>query len=175
MLRSTNAVMQPSLKQDEVERLATVFSQNPRSTVFVALAQAYLAAERPGDAVEVLEKGLKNYPDHAEARLILGRAHVAMHRWSDAEGELVRVVKLDRYNGVAFALLGEVLARRGNYDVAVKALQRACDLDPTDDVARRMLERAKVRRPLDPPPPLPGETQARAVTLARGSTAAVPE
>jgi tetratricopeptide (TPR) repeat protein len=171
MIRSMNATMQPSLKQGDLERLVGVFRDNPRSMAFLPLAQAYLAAGRPGDAIDVLEQGLAVYPDHAEARLSMARAYVALHRWADAEGELVRVVKLDRYSQAGFALLGEMLARRGNYDVAVKALARACDLDPTDDRSRRALERARIRRPLDPPPPIAGETQPVASAHPRPSLA----
>lgn len=172
MLRLANASMQPSLKQGELERLVDVFQQNPRSMAFLPLAQAYIGAGRPGDAIDVLEQGLAIYPDHAEGRLSLGRALAAMHRWPEAEVELIKVVKLDRYNQQGFSLLGEILARRGNYDVAVKALTRACDLDPTDDQARRILERARVRRPLDPPPPIAGETQniAQRPHMALGSS-----
>jgi tetratricopeptide (TPR) repeat protein len=159
--------MQPSLKQSEVERLAAVFRENPRSVAFMPLAQAYLASDRVADAIDVLEQGLAVHPDHAEGRLALGRALALLHRWKDAELELVRAVKLDRYSQQAFSLLGEILARRGNFDVAVKALTRACDLDPTDDRARRALERARIRRPLDPPPPLAGETQAVAQNPGR--------
>src|SRR5262249_15697576 len=57
------------------------------------------------------------------------------------------------------SLLGEILVRRGTLDVAAKALQRAYDPDPPDERTSRMLERARIRRPLDPPAPIPGETQ----------------
>src|SRR6266568_330412 len=149
---------QPALKSGELDRLLAVFRANPKSTVFVALAQGYLASGRATEAIEVLTQGLA-YPDHADARLALARGYVLLHCWKEAENELVKVVKLDRYNQQGFSLLGEILIRRGNYDVAGKALQRAQDLDPTDDHTARLLERARIRRALDPPPPIPGETQ----------------
>jgi len=136
----------------ELERLARAFRDNPKSAVFVPLAQGYLAAGKTKEAIEVLTQGLGAYPDHTEGRLTLARAYAALTQWKEAEQELVKVVKLDRYHQRAFSLLGEVLIRRHNYDVALKALQRAVDLDPTDDHAQMMLGRAKERRPLDPLP-----------------------
>src|SRR5215470_1420544 len=153
------ASSQHTAKPSELDRLLGVFRENPKSTVFISLAQGYLNVGRAAEAIDVLNQGLGNYPDHTEARLLLGRAFAVLHRWKEAEAELVKVVKLDRYNQAGFALLGEILVRRGNYDVASKALQRAIDLDPTDDKSQRVLERARIRRPLDPPPPIPGETQ----------------
>ncbi len=122
--------MQPPVTAGELDRLLAVFRDNPKSTVFVSLAQGFIAAGRAGEAIDVLNQGLGNYPDHTEARLLLGRAFALLHRWKEAEAELVKVVKLDRYNQQGFSLLGEILVRRGNFDVAAKALQRAADLDP---------------------------------------------
>src|SRR5262249_25999883 len=153
------ASMQQPVKSSELDRLLAVFRENPKSTVFISLAQGYIAAGRAAEAIDVLNQGLGNYPDHTEARLLLGRAFSVLHRWKEAEAELVKVVKLDRYSQQGFALLGEILVRRGNFDVAAKAPQRAVDLPPLDDRPVRMLGRARLRRPLDPPPPIPGETQ----------------
>src|SRR5262249_42511037 len=153
------ASMQQPVKSSELDRLLGVFRENPKSTVFISLAQGYLNVGRAAEAIDVLNQGLGNYPDHTEARMLLGRAFAVLHRWKEAEAELVKVVKLDRYNQAGFALLGEILVRRGNYDVASKALQRASAPAPTDDKTQRVRGRARTRRPLDPPPPIPGETQ----------------
>src|SRR5262245_46796796 len=137
----------------ELEKLRTAFRDNPRSTVFVALAQALVAAGRPDEAVEVSRQGLTTHPDHIEGRLGLARAHIALSRWKEAEGELVKVVKLDRYHQKAFGLLGEVLIHRANWDVAVKALSRAHDLDPLDERVSGLLAKARARAPVVPATP----------------------
>jgi tetratricopeptide (TPR) repeat protein len=146
----------------ELERLARAFRDNPKSAIFVPLALGYLAASRARDAMDVLTQGLEAYPDHTEGRLTLAKAHAALSQWKEAEQELVKVVKLDRYHQRAFSLLGEVLIRRTNYDVALKALQRAVDLDPTDDHAQMLLTRAKERRPLDAPAPAAATVKPKA-------------
>jgi tetratricopeptide (TPR) repeat protein len=137
----------------ELEKLRTAFRDNPRSTVFVALAQALVGAGRAEEAIDISRQGLAIHPDHTEGRLGLARAYAAIARWKEAEQELVKVVKLDRYHQKAFSLLGEVLIQRANWDVAVKALARAHDLDPLDDRADMLLKKAQARQPLAPPEP----------------------
>ncbi len=137
----------------ELEKLRTAFRDNPRSTVFVALAQALVGSGRAEEAIDISRQGLAIHPDHTEGRLGLARAYAALGRWKESEQELVKVVKLDRYHQKAFCVLGEVLIQRANWDVAVKALQRAHDLDPLDDRAEVLLKKAQARQPLAPPEP----------------------
>src|SRR5262245_41174472 len=117
----------------ELEKLRTAFRDNPRSTVFVALAQALIGSGRAEEAIDISRQGLAIHPDHAEGRLGPGRAHGALRRRKEAEQEVGQGGQKDRYPQKAFSLLGEVLIQRGNWDVAIKSLQRAHDLDPFDD------------------------------------------
>ncbi len=151
--------MRPAPTARELEELAETFRQSPRSTAFVPLADAYLAALRPRDALEVLNRGLQAHPDLPEARLALGRAHVMLHQWMEAQAELLRAVKLDRQNREAFRLLGEVLMRSSDFERALQVLQHAHNLNPADPQVLGMLKRAREGRPLDPPPPVPAPTQ----------------
>ncbi|HEY5926416.1 MAG TPA: tetratricopeptide repeat protein, partial [Kofleriaceae bacterium] len=131
---------------------------------FIDLAEAYLALGRPKDAVTVGKSGLDSAPDSLEGRVVLARAHCALHQWKEAQGELLRVVKVDRSNRLGFALLGEVLLRRNDYERAVPVLQHAQNLDPTSPQILSMLKRARQSSPLDPPPPLPQPVPPRGET-----------
>ncbi|MEO7735328.1 MAG: tetratricopeptide repeat protein, partial [Kofleriaceae bacterium] len=95
---------------------------------------------------------------------MLARAHAALHQWKEAQGELLRVVKIDRSNRQGFALLGEVLLRRQDYERAVPVLQHAQNLDPTSPQILSMLKRARAGQALDPPPPLPSPIPPRGET-----------
>ena len=97
---------------------------------------------------------------------MLARAHAAMHQWKEAQGELLRVVKVDRSNRTGFALLGEVLLRRSDYERAVPVLQHAQNLDPTSPAILSMLKRARSGQALDPPAPIPTPVPPRGETDA---------
>ena len=138
--------------------------RDPSSPAFIDLAEAYLALGRPKDAITVGRTGLDSSPDNLEGRVVLARAYCAMHMWKEAQGELLRVVKVDRSNRLGFALLGEVLLRRNDYERAVPVLQHAQNLDPTSPQILSMLKRARNNQPLDPPRPIPQPVPPRGET-----------
>jgi tetratricopeptide (TPR) repeat protein len=148
----------------EIEELIDLVRRDPASPAFIDLAEAYLSLGRPKDAIKVGNVGLEAAPDNLEGRVVLARAYAALHMWKEAQGELLRVVKVDRSNRFGFALLGEVLLRRNDYERAVPVLQHAQNLDPTSPQILSMLKRARQSQPLDPPPPMPQPIPPRGET-----------
>jgi len=148
----------------EIEELIDLVRRDPASPAFIDLAEAYLALGRPKDAISVGKVGLDAAPDNLEGRIVLARAYCAMHLWKEAQGELLRVVKVDRSNRLGFALLGEVLLRRNDYERAVPVLQHAQNLDPTSPQVLSLLKRARMSTPLDAPPPIPTPMPPRGET-----------
>jgi tetratricopeptide (TPR) repeat protein len=104
-----------------------------------------------------------------------------LHRWKEAQAELLKVVKIDRNNRMGFRLLGEVLMRRNDYDRALPVLQHAQNLNPSDSEILTLVKRAREGLPLDPPPAIPtavvmvsaggggGGYEEEAPTVAAGS------
>jgi tetratricopeptide (TPR) repeat protein len=148
----------------EIEELIDLVRRDPASPAFIDLGEAYLALGRPRDALQVGNLGLESTPDNLEGRVMLARAHAALHQWKEAQGELLRVVKVDRANRQGFALLGEVLLRRQDFERAVPVLQHAQNLDPTSPSILAMLKRARAGQLLDPPPPVPTPVPPRGET-----------
>jgi tetratricopeptide (TPR) repeat protein len=148
----------------EIEELIDLVRRDPGSPAFIDLSEAYLALGRPRDAVQVCNVGLDASPDSLEGRVMLARAFASLHQWKEAQGELLRVVKVDRSNRQGFALLGEVLLRRSDYERAVPVLQHAQNLDPTSPHILSMLRRARAGQALDPPPAIPQPIPPRGET-----------
>ena len=148
----------------EIEELIDLVRRDPGSPAFIDLSEAYLSLGRPRDAVQVCNVGLDASPDSLEGRVMLARAFASLHQWKEAQGELLRVVKVDRSNRQGFALLGEVLLRRSDYERAVPVLQHAQNLDPTSPHILSMLRRARAGQALDPPPPIPQPIPPRGET-----------
>jgi tetratricopeptide (TPR) repeat protein len=148
----------------EIEELIDLVRRDPSSPAFIDLGEAYLALGRPKDAISVGNVGIQAAPESLEGRVMVARAHVQLHQWKEAQGELLRVVKVDRSSRQGFALLGEVLLRRQDYERAVPVLQHAQNLDPTSPQILAMLKRARANQALDPPPPLPTPVPPRGET-----------
>src|SRR5512140_477195 len=139
----------------EIEELIDLVRRDPTSPAFIDLGEAYLSLGRPRDAIQIGSIGLKANENSLEGRVMLARAHAALHQWKEAQGELLRVVKVDRSNRQGFALLGEVLLRRLDFERAVPVLQHAQNLDPTSPQVLSMLRKARASEGLDPPNPIP--------------------
>lgn len=150
----------------EIEELIDLVRRDPASPAFIDLGEAYLALGRPRDAIQVGSMGLEASPDNLEGRVMLARAFAALHQWKEAQGELLRVVKVDRSSRQGFALLGEVLLRRSDFERAVPVLQHAQNLDPTSPQILAMLRRARAGQQLDPPNPIPTPVPPRGETDA---------
>lgn len=148
----------------EIEELIDLVKRDPTSPASFDLGEAYLALGRPRDAAQMATLGLEYSPDHLEGRVLLARAYAQMHQWKEAQGELLRVVKVDRSSRQGFALLGEVLLRRLDFERAVPVLQHAQNLDPTSPHILSMLRRARAGQPLDPAPPPPTPLPPRGET-----------
>src|SRR5215470_2764451 len=131
----------------EVARLEQQLRENPRSTVYAEVADAYLRSGRADEAIEVCHRGLVHHAEHVPGRLALARALVAKEQFKEAQAELLKVVKLDRQCNDAFILLGEVLMHRGDFERAHAILAHAHDLDPADAHVMELLKRARDRVP----------------------------
>ncbi len=153
----------------EIEELIDLVRRDPSSPAFIDLGEAYLALGRPKDAIAIGNIGINAAPNNLEGRVMLARAYASLHQWKEAQGELLRVVKVDRSSRQGFALLGEVLLRRSDFERAVPVLQHAQNLDPTSPQILSMLKRARTGQALDAPPPVPvpmpprGETNSNVV------------
>ncbi len=143
---------------DELTALEQAFRRDPVSS-FTGLANCLLQLGRAEDAMQVCAQGLQAAPSNLEGRLYLGRALAALHRWKEAQAELLKVVKADRNNSVGFRLLGEVLMRRNDFERALPVLQHAQNLNPSDSELLGLVRRARDGHPLDPPAPVPTPMQ----------------
>ncbi len=144
----------PPPTNEELTALTAAFHSDPGAN-FVKLGHSFLALGRPADAVEVGARGLKAAPENTEGRLMVGTAMAQLHRWKEAQAELLKVVKIDRSNRLGFRLLGEVLMRRNDYDRALPVLQHAQNLNPSDSEILTLVKRAREGLPLEPPPAIP--------------------
>ena len=145
----------PQPTAEELEALIDQVRRDPRSPAYLELGEAFLALGRPQDAIQVAQAGLVHAPDDHAGRLVLSRGLAALHQWKEAQAELLKIVKVDRGNRAGFALLGEVLMRRGDYERAMPVLQHAQNLDPSSATVLGLLRVARSGQAMDAPPPVP--------------------
>ena len=117
------------------ERLA----RDPASLAFAQLADLYRKAGRTRDAVALCRNGLTRYPHYTTARLILAKALVADGQLAPAQAELEAILEVNPKDVQSHRLAAEVQRRLGHIDEAVKHLEAAIALDPSDRESQGLL------------------------------------
>ena len=117
------------------ERLA----RDPASLAFAQLADLYRKAGRTRDAVALCRNGLTRYPHYTTARLILAKALVADGQLAPAQVELDAILEASPKEVPCHRLAAEVHRRLGHIDEAVRHLEAAVALDPSDRESQGLL------------------------------------
>jgi tetratricopeptide (TPR) repeat protein len=117
------------------ERLA----RDPASLAFAQLADLYRKAGRTRDAVALCRNGLTRYPHYTTARLILAKALVADGQLAPAQTELEAILEMSPKEVQCHRLAAEIQRRLGHIDEAVRHLEAAVGLDPSDRESQGLL------------------------------------
>jgi len=116
----------------EIAKLAERIAKDPKSKLFVPLAEEY---KKTGDiemAIHVLMEGLKNNPGYVTARSFLGRLLIENGDLVGAQKELEDVIKAIPDNLLAQKKLGELYALQGNMQDALARFRMVIMLNPKD-------------------------------------------
>ena len=97
------------------------------------------------EAIAEFQKELAIDPGHAETYYKLADAYSRIQKFDDAERLLQRSIWLDATSTGPFILMGKVLEKKGEFELAVRALQRAATMDPNNPTTHHLL-RAGVSR-----------------------------
>ena len=127
----------------DIEELIDLVRRDPSSPAFIDSRRGVPCARSTQGCGRCRQPRPRRRARQPRGQGDIARAFAAMHQWKEAQGELLRVVKVDRSNRAGFALLGEVLLRRSDYERAVPVLQHAQNLDPTSPSLLAMLKRAR--------------------------------
>jgi len=119
--------------------------KDPKSRLFVQLAEEYRKAGQPGEAIAGLRRGLEHHPTYVAAWNMLGKLYVENGRDIDAAPVFERALGLDRENVVAARLLGDVCYRRGQFLDAIKRYKLARAISPGDDELDATIEALEKR------------------------------
>ncbi|MFL6237282.1 MAG: tetratricopeptide repeat protein [Thermoanaerobaculia bacterium] len=138
---------------DRLTQLKNRWEADPSSRVFLQLAEEYRHQGRVKEALEVLDRGLKEHPGYLSALVAKGRCHLELGEPEPARAVLERVVKQDATQMVANKLLVRAYLDTGEPDRARERLDLYTllnDSDPEIEELRRRLR--AMEQPPQPPP-----------------------
>lgn len=113
-----------AVAEAEIARLTRRVKDDPRSTAFVALADALRRDGRFGEGLQVLREGFRVHADHPPARVVLGRIHLEMGHRALASEVLGDVVQGDPENLAAASLLARIFVEDGRMGEARPLIER---------------------------------------------------
>lgn len=117
----------------EIARLTGRISQDPKSKLFVPLAEEYKKAGDIEMGISVLLEGLKNNPDYVPARSSLGKLYLAKGDIAAAQKEFEEVVKTSPDNLMAQKKLGDISVFLKRPQDALPHYKTALSLNPNDE------------------------------------------
>ncbi len=116
----------------EIAKLTERISKDPKSKLFVPLAEEYKKAGDIEMSIHVLMEGLKNNPGYVTARSFLGRLLIEKGDLPGAQKEFEEVVKVIPDNLMAQRKLGDLYALQDRPADAVMHYKTALSLNPKD-------------------------------------------
>lgn len=116
-----------------------ILSRDPRSTVFVSLAEAYRQMGLLDDAIEVARNGVQTLPRFSPGYTTLGRIHAQRGELPEADAAFSRANEIDPANVPALKGLARVCGMKGDKTRARTLLEQALRLQPDDATIGKML------------------------------------
>jgi len=93
------------------------------------------------DQIGEFQEALELNPRHYWARLRLGQAYYKRYKnLHMAEQEIRLAMEIEPNNKWAYRLLGDIYKRQGEFDRSREMYERVLELDPNDELTRRVLE-----------------------------------
>lgn len=160
----------------EIAKLTERISKDPKSKLFVPLAEEYKKAGDVEMSIYVLQEGLKNNPSYVTARSFLGRLLVEKGDLSAAQKEFEEVVKAIPDNLMAHRKLGDIYALQDRGTDAANHYKTVLSLNAKDTETSMLLSELEAGRDIKKhlPKPRPAaieDTQKKRGDLARCSSA----
>jgi tetratricopeptide (TPR) repeat protein len=123
------ALLSPS-DEERIKRYEEILAKEPGAIIFAVLGSLYARKYEFDKAIEVLSKGVENYPNYFSARILLGKCYLAKDDVDGAVREFSGILELDLYNVPTLNLLGDVLRDTGRYEEAGERYKKILEIEP---------------------------------------------
>jgi tetratricopeptide (TPR) repeat protein len=126
--------------EEYAQKAATLDPKLP--LVHFLLGELYLYKSRVPESIAEFEKEIALNPAHAATYYKLADAYSRVQKYDEADRLLQKSIWLDSTSTGPFILRGKILVKKGEFDLAVLALQRAATMDPNNPMTHQLLGQA---------------------------------
>jgi tetratricopeptide (TPR) repeat protein len=110
--------------------------------VHYLLGELFLYKSRLPESIAEFQKELAINPAHAATYYKLADAYSRVQKFDDAQRLLQCSIRLDATSSVPFILMGKVLEKKGDYDLALLSLKHAVTMEPNNPTTHHLLGQA---------------------------------
>jgi tetratricopeptide (TPR) repeat protein len=139
------------MTNEEIENLKKKIETDPQPSLSILLAEEYRKNGLIDEAIQVLQKVLKNRPDYTSARVALGKIYLQRDMLPDARMEFEKAVSLIPDNLLAHKKLAEIYCKQEDNEKALQECQVILNLHPDDDETKAkmlsLIEPEELQRP----------------------------
>jgi len=164
---------QPNRSANLIGRISSylqIVKQDPHSTAFVPLAEAYRQLGLLDDALETARMGTDMLPNFSPGFTTLGRVLAQMGRTDEAMSAFKKALNIDRQSQSALVGLARLHLVRGERAQARIILDQAAQAHPDDPLIKNMLAAIDMPSPWrHPSPPTPPATRPVEETVGADS------
>jgi len=136
----------PEQDFSEIAKLSERYGKDPKSRIFVQLADAYRKSNMVDEALEVLKQGLQYHPQYPLAHLIQGRCYFDKRLYTQAKESFDRVIKLDPQNILALRMSAQVCETLKDEAGQIAAYKGLLAVDPSDATAQDKLNNLEAQQ-----------------------------
>jgi len=124
----------------EIGKLTEKLAKDPKSRLFVPLAEEYLKSGMVDEALMVLTDGLKIHPNFHVARGTLGKVYLEKGQVAEAKSEFEQLIKSDPENLLAHRRLAKLYKEAGQTEQARRSCQAVLLSNPKDPEMKLLME-----------------------------------
>jgi len=155
-----NATDSPLVK---IASYTEILAKDPRSTVFVPLAETYRQIGMLAEGLEVAMKGVRALPGFSPGFTVLGRIQAQKGDLGGAALSLEKALAIDPANVVALKSLARIRQQQGDIQRALNLLHRVESVKPDDEsiqkLKSKLIQTLTEKKKLSDAGSLPGEEE----------------
>ncbi len=128
-----------SALDERVEKCQKILDEAPNSQIFAALADAYRKKGELEKAFRICQNGLRIHPSYGTAHVIMAKINLDRGLYDWAEIEADKAAEIDGRTRSTELLLAEIHIYKGEFNAAIKLLERLHQSEPDHPQIKKLL------------------------------------
>ena len=131
----------------EIIKLTEKLTKDPKSRLFVPLAEEYLKVGMLDEAMMVLKDGMKIYPNSTSAKTTLGKIHADKGELAEAKAIFEQLITANPDNLLAHRRLAHIYQDDGDLERARVSCNAVLMANPKDPAMKSLMEEIESAKP----------------------------